>query len=64
MYKMSVKLENVANLEKRLNSYVGNLELVPQLQQNLQDIRDQQLPQLVDELRKQMVSKIESAMGL
>lgn len=37
--------------------------MVPQLQLNLQDIRDNQLPMLVEDLRKQMISKIESAIS-
>jgi hypothetical protein len=59
MFKMSVKLESITNLEKRLTLHVEKLELVPQIQSNIVDIRDSQLPSLVEDLRKQMVSKIE-----
>lgn len=61
MHKNSIKYENLQNLEKRLQLHIQQLELVPQLQLNLQDIRDSQLPMLVEDLRKQMISKIESA---
>lgn len=61
MHKTSVRLDSVANLEKRLQLHVQSLDLVPQLQLNLQDIRDVQLPMLVEDLRKQMISKIEQA---
>jgi len=40
MYKMSVQLENVANLEKRMSINAASIELIPQLQHNLIDIRD------------------------
>ena len=63
MHKMSIKLENIANLEKKLMLYIDKLDIVPQLQSNLLDIRDNQLPNLVEDLRKQMVSKIESAIS-
>jgi hypothetical protein len=63
MHKMSVRLESVANLEKRLQLHIQQLETVPQLQLNLQDIRDNQLPLLVEDLRRQMVAKIESAIS-
>jgi hypothetical protein len=29
MYKMSVQFDNITNLEKRLNLYIGQLDLVP-----------------------------------
>lgn len=63
MYKMGVQLENVGNLEKRMSLSSQSIELIPQLQQNLLDIRDNQLPSLVEDLRRQMVSKIESALS-
>ena len=52
MYKMSGKLDLINNLEKRMSANISQLELVPQLQLNLQDIRDHQLPTLVEDLRK------------
>ena len=63
MHKMAVQLENVGNLEKRMSLSSQSIELIPQLQQNLLDIRDNQLPSLVEDLRRQMVSKIESALS-
>ena len=40
MHKMGVQLENVGNLEKRMSLSSQSIELIPQLQQNLLDIRD------------------------
>ena len=60
---MGVQLENVGNLEKRMSLSSQSIELIPQLQQNLLDIRDNQLPSLVEDLRRQMVSKIESSLS-
>ncbi len=63
MGKMSVQLDNIGNLEKRMSLNSQSIELIPQLQQNLLDIRDNQLPSLVEDLRRQMISKIESALS-
>lgn len=52
MFKMSNRFDSVANLEKRLSLHLTQLELVPQLQTNLLDIRDNQLPALVEDLRR------------
>ena len=52
MYKMSGKLDLINNLEKRMSANISQLELVPQLQLNLPDIRDHHLPTLVEDLRK------------
>jgi hypothetical protein len=59
--KYSSQFENVAAIEKRLVFTQATIDLVPKIQQNLFDIRDNQLPSLIEDLRRQLLSKIENS---